>query len=380
MIAVIVLVVVGLVLLFPVVMTRLAKRKLAQLERAKATIAAHEERLAEERQAQNTIIPEDHGLLLGKDLVLFGGPGPEEAAALDAAKAGDWRPIATHLAEDGTPDVRWRRLFGAADLAAQDDTWLRAWREERPQDPTAALLHADALVALAWTIRTSARASDVTREQFQGFHRVLTEAEQACAEAAALAPDDPNPWAALIGVAMGLNYPNDRFRELWAELTKRDPHHWGAHNRALQYWCQKWHGSHEAMHAFIDEAIAAAPVGSLLAPIKLEAFWEQFVRDRENTPASWQRPEVGAALDAALADLAAADPAGIRITYTRGWLAYGLTKAGRHTEALEQFQALGRFIPPPFTGFNDPRQFFIDLRIDAVKGAVAAKEAARQQA
>ncbi|MFJ9441033.1 hypothetical protein ACIRRH_04090 [Kitasatospora sp. NPDC101235] len=371
MIGIIVLVVVGLALLFPVVMTRLAKRKLAQLERAKATIARHEARLAEERRAANTITPADHGLLLGSELVPFGEPGPEEAAALAAAKAGDWRPVAAHLAADGTPDVRWRRLYEPADLAAEDDAWLRAWRAERPQDPTAALLHANALIGLAWKIRTSARASEVTREQFEGFHRILTEADEACAKAAELAPDDPNPWAARIGVAMGHNWSNDRFRQLWAELTARDPHHWGAHNRALQYWCAKWHGSHELMHAFIDEAIAAAPTGSLLAPIKLEAYWEQFARDREKLSA-WQRPEVGAALDAALADLAAADPDHIRTTYTRGWLAYALTRAGRMTEALEQYQALGRFIPPPFTNFNDPRQSFVDLRIDAVQGAVEA--------
>ncbi|MFI9318592.1 hypothetical protein ACIGXI_02225 [Kitasatospora aureofaciens] len=56
MIGIIVLAVVGVVLLFPVVMTLLAKRKLAQLDRAKATIAGHEARLAAEGRAKNTIV------------------------------------------------------------------------------------------------------------------------------------------------------------------------------------------------------------------------------------------------------------------------------------------------------------------------------------
>ncbi|MFE6055043.1 hypothetical protein ACFQ6N_30190 [Kitasatospora sp. NPDC056446] len=380
MIGIIVFAVVGLVLLFPVVMTRLAKRKLAQLERAKATIAGHEARVAAEERKKNTIYPTDHGLLLGKDLVRSDEPGPEEEAALTAAKAGDWRPAAAFLAGEGTADLRWRRMYGLTDLAAEDDTWLRAWRAERPQDPTAALLHANALISVAWNIRSSARATEVSSEQFAGFHRVLGEAEEAFAEAVALAPaDDPNPWVARIPIAMGLGWSNDRFRQHWAELTERDPHHWGAHSRALQYWCAKWRGSHELMHGFIDGAVAAAPAGSLLAPMRLEAYFEQFARDREKTTA-WQRPEVGAALDAALADLAATDPEHPRVVYTRGWLAYGLTRAGRPTEALEQFQALGRFIPPPFTNFNDPRQSFIDLRVDAVQGAVAAKEAAKEAA
>ncbi|MFF9644950.1 hypothetical protein [Kitasatospora aureofaciens] len=371
MIGIIVLAVVGLVLLFPVVMTRLAKRKLAQLERAKATIASHEARLAAEGRAKNTIVPADHGLLPAGDMVLDGEPDPEETAALAAAKAGDWRPAAAYLTAEATADLRWLRQRELARLAAEDDGWLRAWRAERPQDPTAALLHADALVYLAWNIRTGARANQVTREQFEAFHRVLLEAEEAALAAVALAPDDdPNPWVVQTSIAMGLNWSNDRFRELWAELVERDPHHWSAHSRALQYWCDKWHGSHELMHGFIDGAIDAAPAGSLLAPIKLEAYFEQFGQDGEKLTA-WKRPEVGAALDAALADLAAADPDHPRAGYARGWLAYALTRAGRPTEALEQYRTLGRVIPQPFTNFKDPRQAFVDLRVAAVQGAVA---------
>ncbi|MEV7779253.1 hypothetical protein [Kitasatospora sp. NPDC088351] len=87
MIGIIVLAFVGLALLFPVVMTRLAKRKLAQLERARAAIARHEGRLAEEERAGNTITPAEHGLLLGSELVVEGEPGPEELASTKAAGA-----------------------------------------------------------------------------------------------------------------------------------------------------------------------------------------------------------------------------------------------------------------------------------------------------
>ncbi|MFJ2777540.1 hypothetical protein [Kitasatospora sp. NPDC087315] len=372
MIGIIVLTFVGLALLFPVVMTRLAKRKLAQLERARAAIARHEGRLAEEERAGNTITPAEHGLLLGSELVVEGEPGPEELAALRAAESGDWRPAAAYLAGGANADARVRRMRPLSQLAAEDDTWLRAWREERPEDPTAALLHADALVLLAWNIRTGSAARQVSAEQFAGFHRVLREAEEASAEAAALAPDDPNPWATQLSIAMGLGWDHDRFGALWSEIVKRDPYHWAAHNRALQYWCAKWRGSHELMHGFIDEAVAAAPAGSLLAPMKLEAYYEQFARDDEKRTA-WQRPEVGAALDAALADLAAADPGHHRILYARGWLAFALTRAGRATEAMEQYRALGRFIPQPWAAwYDDPRQHFVDTRIDAVKASTKA--------
>lgn len=367
MIGIVVLVVIGLVLLFPVVMTRLTKREPGRIERAGASAAGHEARLGEEERAAAG----DHGLVPEPDLVLDGEPGPEEAAALDAAKAGDWRPAAAYLAVDAPADVRWRRQRSLTELAGEEDDWLRAWRAERPQDPTAALVHADAMVVLAWNVRSSARAKDVSREQFAAFHRILRQAEEAAAEAVGLAPDDPNPWVAQIPMAMGLGWSHERFRAHWAELTARDPHHWAAHNRALQYWCAKWHGSHELMHGFVDGAIAAAPAGSLLTPMKLEAYWEQFGQDGERLTA-WQRPEVRAAQEAVRADLAAADPDHPRIRTAHGWLAYTLTVGGRPNEAIEHYRALGRYVPQPFTYFNDPRATFVSLRGKVAKRAKKA--------
>ncbi|MEE1783279.1 hypothetical protein PUR71_10185 [Streptomyces sp. SP17BM10] len=109
-------------------------------------------------------------------------------------------------------------------------------------------------------------------------------------------------------IAMGQGWSNERYRALWAEIVAREPHHFGAHTAALQYWCEKWLGGDELMHEFADKAIADAPAGSLLTVLKLRAYWEQVLRD--GSAASLHRSaEFTAALDAALADLAAADPA-----------------------------------------------------------------------
>ncbi|MFH8387091.1 hypothetical protein ACH4E7_40305 [Kitasatospora sp. NPDC018058] len=54
-------------------------------------------------------------------------------------------------------------------------------------------------------------------------------------------------------------------------MTARDPHHLRAHEGALQYWCAKWHGSHELMHTFVDAALADAPAGSLLTTLRVRA-------------------------------------------------------------------------------------------------------------
>lgn len=328
--------------------------------------------------APRTINPADHGLALRGQLTVQGNePTPEVAAALDAARAGDWRPAAYWLAQRGTDwDLAWQRLGPFHDLATEDDRWLAAWRQAEPGNADAALLHADALVTVAWRIRSSQLASQVTREQFEGFHRVLGQAEQAAYEAIRLAPpQDPNPYVVLLAVAMGLSWPNDRYRTLWAEIAARAPQHYSANGRALQYWCQKWRGSHALMHQFIDSAVAAAPHGSLLTALKIEAFREEFVRDKAPDDA-WKRPDVAVALDAALADLAAADPAHPRLVEARGWLAYGLTKAGRGPEAVEFYRALGHTVPAPWIHFDDPIAGFIGLRATAVLEMLDARPAA----
>ncbi|WP_183096876.1 M48 family metalloprotease [Streptomyces sp. TLI_171] len=365
------IVIVPLVLLVGFKLTTwILERRTAKLKAATEAAEANVARI--EEATRPTIVPTEHGLLPRTELALDAGPAsPEIDAALDALKAGDRAPAAALLTAAGSDhDRRWGLVGRFAEPAVQDDAWLTAWRAEEPDSADAALLTLDALIGLAWEVRTSKLARDVTREQFQAFHRILHDAEEAAKEAVRLAdPADPLPFVAQIPLAMGLSWEHERFDGLWAEIVARDPHNYSAHGRALQYWCAKWKGSHERMHAFADAAIAAAPAGSLLTVLKLEAFYEQFARDRAKRSA-WQAPEVRAAADAVLADLAAADPADRRIPEVRGWLAYALVRAERPAEAVEQFRALGPVVPSPWaTYFNDPVEAFTGERARAVLDA-----------
>ena len=84
----------------------------------------------------------------------YAGPDPEADAVAAAALAGDWRRAAAYLAGAGRDwDLRWYRTGILVHAAAEDDTWLKAWRTEHPDDPSAALVHADALVTLAGKVR-----------------------------------------------------------------------------------------------------------------------------------------------------------------------------------------------------------------------------------
>ncbi|MFD7640026.1 hypothetical protein ACFV4P_05195 [Kitasatospora sp. NPDC059795] len=348
--------------------TWLMKRRVASLnaraEAAQATIDEYE------KASRPVIYPTDHGMLHRDDLFVDPGlSGPDVDAALAAVKGGDWRPAAELLAAAaGDHDRRRGLLRRFAEPAAEDDAWLLAWRAEQPDSADAALLAQDGLIVLAWNVRTSKRAHQVTSERWAAFGKVLTDAEAAAAEAVRLAdPADPLPFVLQIPLAMGQSWDNERFRALWQEIVSRDPHNFSAHTGALQYWCAKWKGSHEQMHAFADAAIAAAPAGSLLTALKLDAYFEQFTGEKE----PYTSPEVRAAADAVVADLELADPDDRHRAYAHGWLVWVLAQSGRDADAMPHLRALGPIVPEPWTYWENPVDRFADRRVYIVTAATA---------
>ncbi|MFD8816780.1 hypothetical protein ACFV23_36170 [Streptomyces sp. NPDC059627] len=314
-------------------------------------------------KAPVNIDPAKYGLVPAAQLdSRFAGPDPEADAVAQAALAGDWRRAAAYLAGAGRDwDLRWYRLGILTHAAAEDDTWLKAWRTEYPGDPAAALVHADALVELAGNVRGAKLAKHTTAEQFEGFHRLLAEALPACQEAAWMAPEDPCPWIAQISIALGLGWSHDDFRALWAEITARDPHHFGAHVSAMQYWCAKWRGSHELMYAFAEQAAVTAPRGSLLPVLRLYGLMEHAFREPKEPV--YRQPFVQAAVDAVL-DAVEWTPAGHhRLPMVRHLLAEALFQTDRYAEAVEQFRAVGGYVgSPPWSYSGNPVKAFVFAR------------------
>lgn len=300
------------------------------------------------------------------------GPDPEGDALREAVSRGEWRAAAEALAAAGTDwERRYEVVATLANAASDDDTWLKAWQAEHPDDPGAALVHADAKISLAWEIRGSARADGTTDEQFAGFHRVLREAHEDFARAVALAdPADPTPYATQIPLYMGSGAPHEAMRELWAEITARAPHHYQAHKAALQYWCAKWRGSEELARDFTARAVAAAPPGSLLTVLPLISWYEH--KNTDAGKADYRSPELTALVDAALRDVAAARPGHPRVAGARHLLAYFLTRQGRHEAAVEQFRMVDGYVGAlPWTYSTDPAELYCAVRTQALAGAAA---------
>ncbi|MGW6704477.1 hypothetical protein ACWGDE_06260 [Streptomyces sp. NPDC054956] len=272
---------------------------------------------------------------------------PEETAALAAVRSGDWAAGKAWIDGAGTDwEERWQRLRPLSDLAAEDDAWLLAWRAARPSDPTAALVDADTAVLVAWKVRGGQAGSRTTQEQFRLFHELLLVAQEAVHEAQRLAdPADPVPYMVEQAVAQGLGYPNDEYRKLWAQITARDPKNLSAHANAQQYWARKWRGSHElAMTVALEAAASAAPGELLTLPALIALVEHELHEDDLKKEVFFKEPAAVAAVDAALADLAAADPEDWRTLRLRHLLAWLLFWQDRDAEALEQFKVIDGYI------------------------------------
>ncbi|MEV8362955.1 hypothetical protein [Streptomyces niveus] len=323
-----------------------------------------------------------HGAAVGAQLppdasVVLDPPTPELRAALTAAYAGDHAPARDLLAATRL-GAEWERRGGyvprLAESALHSPGWLDAWLAESPRDPDAVLVKAEHCVQQAWEIRTGARASSVSRDQFQAFFALLHDAVPVIGAAAELNPTDPVPWQVALTHARGSQAPREVFDAYWAEATARAPHHYGCHVSAMQYLCDKWYGSHGEMFDFAERAAEEALPGSKLHALPLLAAVEyDVVADGGNGGAGIERSRIHAALKRAQ-ELSDAYPQGDpEVAGVRNHLALMLVLADRHGEALEQFRAVGSHATQyPWAYLGDARGEFLDFRT-GVRMRVAAR-------
>lgn len=254
-----------------------------------------------------------------------------------------------------------------ARTALHHDGWLDAWLTESPDDPDALLVVADFHLHQAWEVRTSARAKDVERDQFQAFFALLEDAVPVIAAAAELNPADPVPWRIALTHARGMQAPREVFDAYLAEAEARDPHHLGCHVQALQYVCAKWYGSHEEMFRYAERVAESAPPGSRLHALPLQAALEYRLSeaDEPEGPDPYG-PKVEAAITRALALSDTYDGEGDReAAGFRNDLALMLVMADRPAEALDVFRAIGvHATESPWNRLGDPRTEFLEARSD----------------
>ncbi|RRS01259.1 hypothetical protein [Glycomyces terrestris] len=284
---------------------------------------------------------------LSTDLSL---PVPVLAAAVGAARAGDWRPAADLLERSyGDWAMRAAAVHALGEAAADDARWLGAWRAAAGENRHLAAVDAHGLLWLAWKLRGSAQPDQTAAAQHEAFYSTLERSEAAAHHASRLAPEDPTPWFTLVTLARGRGYDAETFASVWRELQARDPLHRAGHEFAAMYLSpEDGPGSYDPLFAFAERAAAASPS---LAFLVLQAAVDYEDRDE----AIWRDARVLHALETVLHRLSTpAGASGVFANGDRHWAAYALVSAGRGAAAIPLFAQLGTDVSArPWQDYND---------------------------
>jgi hypothetical protein len=313
-----------------------------------------------------------------------------------AANRDDWAPASDLMVAAGTDhDARSTYAWALADALAEgpvsgigqvdgkptidtQNTWADRWVAEDPGNVDAHLVRLRSLIARAWQVRGSGQASSVSEAEFDEFHRVLRMLLPLCHEAAEVGPGDPGVWSPMIIATQALAAPRDVMERFWAKVVERDPHHREAHNFKLSYLCKKWQGSHEEMYAFARGAAAAAPAGSSLHILPVDAHAEYLLyavgftsskADRRAMFVAWSKDkQVQRDIDNAFENWFRhgndKHPSWYRDLNLLAYLCYW---TDRYRDAKPVFEAIGnQATKTPWVWAGDPETKFLETRAKAL--------------
>ena len=301
-----------------------------------------------------------------------GDGDPVLVGLLDAAKAKDWPAIRATLAGFGGFDLSSL----AANLCHQSpqmDEWMPDAVGDGAGDALARFILGARKVERGWEIRTGARATQVSQDQFAAFHAHLREAEEYLYDAVALDRASAGPWYYLLMSARGLQAGLPVTKRRFEALVTRSPGHVGAHRQMLQSLCRKWSGSHEQMHAFATEAMRG-PHGLHLGEIVAIAHLEHWLdlKPEERQPYISSQPVRTELLEAADRSIFDPDYAMPRAPYQAlNHFALLFALAGLYEQSRAAFQATGGVVTKsPWNYFNaDPVAAYAKRREIAFQNA-----------
>ncbi|MFD4998771.1 hypothetical protein [Streptomyces buecherae] len=251
--------------------------------------------------------------------------------------------------------LRAHRSLVLASEAADSDLTER-WLTEEP-GPEAALLWARVAVLRA------ARAADDNDRRAIALDRIAT---AACERAAEMAPHDPTPWTALLGLAhlhqardpapRGLLTAPPGPWYLFARILRLDPWHREAHHRFLAFFFTRNGGSANAawdVAAFLGQR---APASSALRLLPLVTLAEGHGPASPLADRVWEEPQWRTT---ALSVYQYWFPHAATYRFTPvldlAYLAHALFMAGRAFEARAVLTAMGPYASRmPWSLFGDP--------------------------
>lgn len=226
------------------------------------------------------------------------------------------------------------------------------WREHKPRDQGALLLH-------AW--------SELVQAGQQSSPGDLSDVRETCLRAAELVPADPIPWTLHLSTLRLERRPTRELSPIWREIKARDPWNREAHLQALAYLSPEECGSSVLVLDLLDGIRAEMPADAPTAALELTAIVRNHTRAVSvgglmalGAAEIWRRADVAKVLDQAAYDWLtpgflkhAAALADLNL------LAYALLKSTRLPEAGAALRATGGVATPwPWSVEGDPLERF----------------------
>lgn len=285
-------------------------------------------------------------------------------ALVEAADAGDWAAVKVALAPFDLG--RDQAVLGQLTDVDGVEEWIVRAAEEDKDDKelraTALLISGARHVAWGWEARTSARAVDVSREQWQTFYERLRIAEEHLLEAAELQPGWVTPWRHLLTSGRGMSVDDSVQEARLAAGLRRDPLNLDIHLEWVSHLQPRWGGEPGQALEFARKAFAAAPDGHGLGCAVAMAHIEDWVESDNRD--CLQQPRIRAELREA------AERSILHHAYERrlGWqgdyniFAMALSLAGS-SKASNVFRELDGVITQwPWTFMADPEKTYARFR------------------
>ncbi|MGY5046356.1 hypothetical protein ACWDE0_11970 [Streptomyces sp. 900105755] len=208
-------------------------------------------------------------------------------ALLVAAESGDWDALRMALAHFDLG--RDHQVLGElSDVDGLQDWIGRVVEEDEEHRATALLISGARHINWGWEARTSARATDVSREQWRVFYDRLQIAEEHLLEAAELRPEWITPWRRLLTSGRGMSVGTAVNEARLDAALRRDPLDLATHIEWVSHLQPRWHGGPGQALEFARKSFAGAPdghrLGCVVAMAHIEDWVESDDKDCLDTP------------------------------------------------------------------------------------------------
>ena len=262
--------------------------------------------------------------------------------------------------------------------------YLDEWNRAEPENLQCNVIRLEVWIAWAWHGRTKAFAHEIPPKRVELFYdRMDNAAEELERVLRVTKKRDALVYASAIKIATGRSDDQKIVQEyMQAVQQSNDPANYVFHTRAMEYFCEKWHGSHKEMMDYATWITSQLPDGHPLWILIPVAHYERAIL--MNSPAaqkkywSQQKGEIVEAYDRALGGIWETTvneditPACMKLdAVVRNWFVYALGKCNATELARRQARVIGKH---PLPGMPWDEQYTYLKHVKALGFEVEAED------